>query len=151
MKKWVRTVSVLFVCIGFIFGAAVAAKAAGPDEPRSQDGRERRRPDDQPPRKPGKEEKGQNGRERAGESGYITDELKAKVKAILSQYDPSSLTAEDAKAINNAFRAAGIRRGPGQRDAIRAAGFDPKKISTLDPPPSEPKRQGDAPGNRKSE
>jgi hypothetical protein len=65
----------------------------------------------------------------------LSDELKARVVSILSRYDSSSLTAADAKAINNAFREAGIRRGPGQREAIEAAGFDPEKISALDPPP----------------
>ena len=64
-----------------------------------------------------------------------TDEQKALVASILSEYDAENLTAEDAKAINNAFREAGIRRGPGQQEAIEAAGFDPGKISSLDPPP----------------
>jgi hypothetical protein len=65
----------------------------------------------------------------------LSDEQKARVASILSQYDSSSLTVEDAKAINNAFREAGIRKGPGQREAIEAAGFDARKISSLDPPP----------------
>jgi len=65
----------------------------------------------------------------------LTPELLSKVAAILSPYSPSSLTAADAKAINNAFRKAGIRRGPGQPEAIKAAGFDPEKIRSLDPPP----------------
>ncbi len=64
-----------------------------------------------------------------------TDELEARVKAILANYDASNLSKEDAIAINNAFRNAGIRRGPGQREAIIAAGFDPQTISSLDPPP----------------
>jgi len=72
----------------------------------------------------------------------LSDELKARVVAILSQYNPSSLTIEDAKAINNAFREAGIRRGPGQREAIEAAGFDSRKISALDPPPDRKKKDG---------
>ena len=65
----------------------------------------------------------------------LSDEQKAKVVSILSRYDSSKLTAADAKAINNAFREAGIRQGPGQQEAIEAAGFDPQKISSLDPPP----------------
>lgn len=75
----------------------------------------------------------------------LSDELKARVVAILSQYNPSSLTVEDAKAINNAFREAGIRRGPGQREAIEAAGFDPGKISALDPPPNKKRRRNQSP------
>ena len=70
----------------------------------------------------------------------LSDEQKARVAAILGQYDASSLTAADAKAINNAFREAGIRRGPGQRAAIEAAGFDPEKIRTLDPPPDRKRK-----------
>ncbi len=71
-----------------------------------------------------------------------TGDQNALVASILSKYDASSLTVEDAKAINNAFRNAGIRRGPGQQEAIEAAGFDPRKISSLDPPPDRA-RQGD--------
>ncbi len=67
----------------------------------------------------------------------LTDELKSKVADILSKYNPDSLTAADAKAINNAFREAGIRRGAAQQEAIKATGFDPRKISCLDPPPDQ--------------
>ena len=70
----------------------------------------------------------------------LTPELLSKVAAILSQYSPSSLSAADAKAINNGFRKAGVRRGPGQPEAIKAAGFDPEKIRALDPPP-EPRSE----------
>jgi hypothetical protein len=70
------------------------------------------------------------------EATRLTDEQKAVVASILSQYDASSLTAENAKAINNAFRKAGIRNGPDLREAVKAAGFDGKTISTLDPPPA---------------
>ena len=73
----------------------------------------------------------------------LSDEQKARVVSILSQYDSSSLTVEDAKAINNAFREAGIRKGPGQREAIEAAGFDARKISTLDPPPDRKRKDGE--------
>ena len=70
------------------------------------------------------------------EAERLTDEQKALVASILSQYDASSLTAENAKAINNAFRKAGIRNGPDLSEAVRASGFDGKTISTLDPPPA---------------
>jgi hypothetical protein len=72
----------------------------------------------------------------------LSDEQKAKVVSILSRYDSSSLTAADAKAINNAFREAGIRQGPGQHEAIEAAGYNPEKISALDPPPNRKKKGG---------
>ncbi len=70
-------------------------------------------------------------------SQNLTDELKGKVAAILSNYDPTNLSVADAKAINNAFREACVRPGPGQKAAIEAAGFDPQKISSLDPPPEK--------------
>jgi hypothetical protein len=65
----------------------------------------------------------------------LTAEQKDQVKAVLSKCDWSSLTAKDARAINDAFRAAGLRKGPGLQDAIREAGFEPERIGELDPPP----------------
>lgn len=63
--------------------------------------------------------------------------IDGKVKTILSGYNKENLTSSDARAINEAFRKAGIRKGPGMRDAIRSAGFDPDTIRRLDPPPDE--------------
>jgi hypothetical protein len=57
----------------------------------------------------------------------LTSEQKTQVQDILSQYDPSNLTTEDAKAIFKSFKEAGIK-GPGLKDAIQEAGFDPEKI-----------------------
>jgi hypothetical protein len=68
----------------------------------------------------------------------LTDAQKAQVKSILSQYNAASLTAADAKAIFEAFRAAGLRGGPDLLEAIKAAGFDPEKIRALAPPPGRP-------------
>jgi len=93
---------------------------------------------------PGCAQTGSDKTGRAGQDGQkdqiLTDQQKAAVKAILSKYDKESLTAEDAKAINEAFRAAGIRGGQGQRQAIQEAGFDPEAIRKLAPPPG---RQGE--------
>lgn len=74
--------------------------------------------------------------EQTNKEQYISNDLTARVAQILSNYDSANLTAADAKAINNAFREAGVRRGPGQKAAIKAAGFDPRTISSLDPPPT---------------
>jgi len=71
----------------------------------------------------------------SGEEASLTAAQKETVKSILSKYTASSLTADDAKAIHRAFRDAGIRRGPGLREAITSAGFDPEKLRDLDPPP----------------
>jgi len=68
----------------------------------------------------------------------LSDKQKAEVKSILSKYDPSTLTAADAKAIFEAFRKAGLRGGPGMLEAIREAGFDPEKLRSLAPPPEPP-------------
>lgn len=65
----------------------------------------------------------------------LTAEQKTRVAAILSRHEAGVLTAKDAKAINTAFRQAGLRNGPGLQEAIREAGFDPEKIGELDPPP----------------
>ncbi|MCP4745059.1 MAG: hypothetical protein GY874_02805 [Desulfobacteraceae bacterium] len=64
----------------------------------------------------------------------LTDNQKAQVKAVLSKYDASTLTADDAKAIHEAFRKAGLRAGPAMESTIREAGFDPHKLRDLAPP-----------------
>lgn len=67
----------------------------------------------------------------------LTEAQQETVSSILSQYDADSLTAEDATAINEAFRDAGITLGPGLREAIEAAGFDAGEIRSLDSPPEK--------------
>ena len=96
-------------------------------------------PDRPPP--PGGGSSREGGRRRGGpqeDSTPLTREQRAKVKSILSRYDASALTAGDARAINEAFREAGLRNGPGLREAIREAGFVPERIGELDPPPDRP-------------
>jgi Spy/CpxP family protein refolding chaperone len=68
----------------------------------------------------------------------LTDQQKAMAKSILSKYNPDSLTAEDARAIVDAFNAAGLRGGPALGDVIREAGFDPGTIRRQAPPPGTP-------------
>jgi hypothetical protein len=63
-------------------------------------------PDRRPPREGDRPEAGQR-----DDRGPLTAAQKAQVKAILAKYDQSSLTAKDARAINDAFRAAGLRCG----------------------------------------
>ena len=81
----------------------------------------------------------------------LTAEQKAQVKTILSKYSAESLTAKDAKAINEAFRAAGLRGGPALVDAMRDAGFVPEKISQLDPPPDRQDNNQQRPDDQKPE
>jgi hypothetical protein len=61
----------------------------------------------------------------------LSNAQKAQVKAILSKYDAKALTAEQAKAIHEAFRQAGLRGGPAMADTIKAAGFDPLSMTGL--------------------
>jgi hypothetical protein len=74
----------------------------------------------------------------------LTDAQKRLVQTVLSKYSEASMTADGARAINEAFRAGGLRAGSGLQDAIAAAGFDPRKISALAPPPG--RGGGDASG-----
>ncbi|MEI6436721.1 MAG: hypothetical protein WCP32_18000 [Bacteroidota bacterium] len=67
-------------------------------------------------------------------SQTLTPAQTATIKTILSKYNASKLTEADAKAIHEKLRDAGIHAGPETGDAIIAAGFDPEKLRTLDPP-----------------
>jgi len=82
----------------------------------------------------------------------LTVEQAAQIKTILSQYNASTLTAEDAKGIHAKFRQAGIHAGPETREAILAAGFDPEKLRSLDPPPEQNNKESKTPDlNKKME
>ncbi len=117
MKKYLKMFFVICICVSTLYyGVVIAGDANYQEYMEMQD------------KNPGNNEPLQ-------EVQQLTSEQTALVASILSKYNASSLTAEDAKAINNAFRSSGIRKGPGQQKAIEAAGFDPKKISFLDPPP----------------
>lgn len=74
-------------------------------------------------------------RKQPGDSAPLTEAQKADVKAILSKYNASALTADNAKAIHRAFKDAGIPGGPGENEVVSSAGFDPHKLRDLDPPP----------------
>ena len=89
------------------------------------------------------------GNERNGgppvETQTLTDAQKDQVKAILSKYDANTLTADQAKAIHEAFRQAGLRGGPALNDTVKAAGFDPDKLRDLAPPPGQATGSGQQP------
>jgi hypothetical protein len=77
------------------------------------------------------------------ESTSLTDEQKTKIEEILSNYDADTITADDAKAIFEAFKEAGITPGKGMKEAIDAAGFDSEELRSLAgfdqaPPPPPP-------------
>ncbi len=81
----------------------------------------------------------ERGRDR---TATLTADQKKKVASILARYDASTLTAEDAKAIHAAFRSAGIRGGPARGAVVKAAGFDPRRLRDLAPPPDRPGGSG---------
>ncbi len=53
------------------------------------------------------------------------------VKSILSNYNSSSLSKEDAMTIKRTLKERGVRNGPELDDALRNAGFDPEEIEKL--------------------
>ena len=67
------------------------------------------------------------------ETETLTDAQKQQVKVILSKDDANALTANQAKAIHEAFRQAGLHGGAALNDAVKAAGFDPDKLRDLAP------------------
>ncbi len=73
----------------------------------------------------------------------LTDAQAKRVGSILAQYDAQELTAEQARAIHEAFRQAGIPGGPAINEVVAAAGFSPDTLRDLDPPPSAPGAGGD--------
>ncbi len=79
----------------------------------------------------------------AQDTTSLTQAQTTQVKAIMSKYDPKTLTADQAKAIHEAFRQAGMRAGPAMGDAVRAAGFDPERLRELAPPPDRQRGDGD--------
>lgn len=96
-------------------------------------------PQPQPPARP---PEGAANPPRAEEVQTLSAEQKSLVGKILSAYRPAALTAADAKAINEAFRAAGLRRSSGLQQAVRDAGFDPRQLSQLAPSPNQPASGG---------
>ena len=79
----------------------------------------------------------ERGGDRSSQTENLTDAQKAQVKGLLSKYDANALTAEQAKAIHEAFRQAGLHGGPALNDTVKAAGFDPDKLRDLAPPPGQ--------------
>ena len=67
----------------------------------------------------------------------LTADQQSQIQEILSQYDASNVSEDDAKAIFEAFRKAGIRPAKGMKETIEAAGFDAEDLRTKglgDPP-----------------
>ncbi len=71
----------------------------------------------------------------------ITIEQKAQIQKILSQYNSTTLNADQAKEIHSKFKESGIHAGTETNEAITSAGFDPEKLRALAPPPSDQKKE----------
>jgi hypothetical protein len=75
----------------------------------------------------------------------LTAEKKQQIKTILSGYNASKLTADDARAIHNKFREAGIHAGPETNSVIIENGFDPELLKKLAPPPDSDMKEKKGP------
>jgi len=64
-------------------------------------------------------------------SSALTSDQKALIEETLSQYDASSLSADDAKAITEAFVEAGIEPSSALQSAMSTSGFDAKDVGDL--------------------
>jgi hypothetical protein len=74
---------------------------------------------------------GMMGMEGMRRGAALTDDQKSTLQSILSDYDPNNLTADDAQAIFEKMRQAGIQPGKGMKEAIETAGFDAEKLRSL--------------------
>jgi hypothetical protein len=61
----------------------------------------------------------------------LTSDQKELIEETLSQYDASSLSADDAKAIVEAFAEAGIEPSKALESAMSTSGFDAKEVGDL--------------------
>lgn len=89
---------------------------------------------------------GRQGRPQQGQDEKLTDTQIEKIKTILSDYDAESVTAEDAKAIHEAFRKARLRGSKAVDEVIEDAGFDAKELRELAPPPGRGQNNGERQG-----
>jgi len=102
----------------------------------AQDGNPPRDGQRPPPREEGANEPGTiRGEDRRQAEEPLTDTQKAQVKTILAKYTASTLTSNQAKAIHESFRQAGLRCGPAMNDTLKECGFDPEQLRELAPPP----------------
>lgn len=67
----------------------------------------------------------------SSKSSSLSSDQKALIEETLSQYDASSLSADDAKAIVEAFQEAGIEPSKALESAMSTSGFDAKEIGDL--------------------
>jgi len=81
----------------------------------------------------------------------LSESQRSSVQSTLSKYDAGNLSAEDARAINEAFKAEGIRPSRDLKETIKAAGFDAQALKSQGgpkgaggpPPPPPPSDEED--------
>ena len=61
----------------------------------------------------------------------LTADQKKLVQSILSQYDPTKLSASDAKSIFQSLKDNGIRPNSEVRDMMKTAGYDTQQLGAL--------------------
>jgi hypothetical protein len=83
----------------------------------------------------------------------MSADQKSAVENVLSKYDASSLSSDDAKEISNSFKEMGIKPSSDLRETIETAGFDADSLRELSgtsgiegkqpppPPPPPPPKQ----------
>jgi hypothetical protein len=65
------------------------------------------------------------------QSNTLTSDQKDTISSILKKFDSNNLTSSDAQSIFKQLQDAGINPGKGVTDALKSAGFDPKKLGEL--------------------
>ncbi len=131
MNRNLKILAAATLLLGLVmYAGAIAESRPAPDTTRAPNAGTHS-PDARPSVAPPAAPRGADG------SGRLTETQQKRVATILTQYKADALTRADAQAMNEAFRDAGIRRGPGLKAAIEAVGFDTGKISALYPPPEK--------------
>ena len=72
----------------------------------------------------------------------LTDDQKSTIEDILSKYDAENLTTDDAQAIFDEMRDAGISPGSAMKEAVEEAGFDLEPFKPEGGPPPPPPSGG---------
>ena len=84
---------------------------------------------------------GMGGFPRMGQAQALTDDQKAQLQEIIAQYDPESLTREDATSMMDQIQEAGIHPGEDMKNILEEAGFEVQTTQGGAPP----KRMGGPP------
>jgi len=73
----------------------------------------------------------QSGGQQNSSTSSLTSEQQETIASVLSDYDASSLTQDDATSIVKSFQEAGIEPSKAMANAMKDAGFDAKEVGDL--------------------